>query len=41
MKANDRSEVNQYVEDIPSLSEGAAEVEILRAKSHMAWEIFF
>ncbi|GLB09300.1 hypothetical protein AtubIFM57258_005217 [Aspergillus tubingensis] len=41
MKANDRAEVKQYVEDIPSLSEGAAEVDILRAKSHMVWEIFF
>lgn len=41
LKANDRAEVKQYVEDIPSLSEGAAEVDILRAKSHMVWEVFF
>ncbi|PYH30877.1 uncharacterized protein BO87DRAFT_389847 [Aspergillus neoniger CBS 115656] len=41
LKANDRAEVKQYVEDIPSLSEGAAEVDILRAKSHMVWDIFF
>lgn len=41
MKANDRAEVKQYVEEIPSLTEGAAEVDILRAKSHMVWEVFF
>ncbi|BCR95986.1 uncharacterized protein AKAW2_20926A [Aspergillus luchuensis] len=41
MKANDRAEVKQYMEEIPSLAEGAAEVDILRAKSHMVWEVFF
>ncbi|KAL4894158.1 hypothetical protein BDV59DRAFT_207208 [Aspergillus ambiguus] len=41
LKANDREEVKRYVAEIPSLSEGAADVEILRTKSQMAWEVLF